>query len=100
LLDETLAQMLKTKRFTKLDIQQAFYCIRIATPKDEDLMTFRTRYRLYKYIVMPFGLTNALATFQHYINDVLFEFLGNFALAYIDDILIYSNSAVEHREHV
>jgi formylmethanofuran dehydrogenase subunit E len=62
LLDETLAQMSKAKRFTKLDIRQAFYRIRMATPEDEDLTTFRTRYGLYKYIVMPFGLTNAPAT--------------------------------------
>jgi len=49
---------------------------------------------------MPFGLTNAPATFQSYINAALRQFLDKFAIAYIDDILIYSNSLEEHHEHV
>ena len=49
---------------------------------------------------MPFGLKNAPATFQHFINDVLGEYLDEFAFAYIDDILIYSNTLEEHRVHV
>jgi len=39
---------------------------------------------------MPFGLKNAPATFQNFVNDVLGEFLDEFAFSYIDDILIYS----------
>jgi len=35
---------------------------------------------------MPFGLQNAPATFQHFINSVLHEFLDKFASAYLDDI--------------
>jgi RNase H-like domain found in reverse transcriptase/Reverse transcriptase (RNA-dependent DNA polymerase) len=49
---------------------------------------------------MPFGLQNAPATFQHYINSVLHEFLDKFASAYLDDIIIYSRSRKVHREHV
>ena len=49
---------------------------------------------------MPFGLTNAPATFQSYINAALHLFLDKFAIAYIDDILIYSNSLEEHHKHV
>ena len=39
---------------------------------------------------MPFGLTNAPASFQELINDTLREYLDDFALAYLDDILIFS----------
>jgi len=49
---------------------------------------------------MPFGLQNAPATFQHFINSVLHEFLDKFASAYLDDIIIYSKSRKAHREHV
>ena len=49
---------------------------------------------------MPFRLTSAPATFQHYVNDVLRLFLDLFYTAYIDDILIYSNTLREHRNHV
>jgi hypothetical protein len=49
---------------------------------------------------MPFGLQNAPATFQHFINSVLHEFLDKFASAYLDDIIIYSKTKKEHREYV
>ena len=49
---------------------------------------------------MPFGLHGALATFQHFINDILREYLDIFVSAYIDDLLIYSNSLREYKEHV
>jgi len=69
-------------------------------PALEDLITFRTRYGAYKYKVLPFGLTNGPATYQRYINDVLFDYLDDFYTAYLDDILIYSDNELEHEEYV
>ena len=66
----------------------------------KDLTTFRSRYRSFKYKVMPFGLTNGPATFQRYINIALSEYLDDFTTAYVDDILIYSESYEDHVRHV
>src|SRR5438876_2073627 len=99
LLDETLARISKAKIFTKLDIRQAFHRVRI-DPASEDLTTFRTRYGCYKYKVVPFGLTNGPATYQRYMNDVLFDYLNDFCTAFLDDILIYSDNELEHEEQV
>jgi hypothetical protein len=49
---------------------------------------------------MPFRLTNAPATFQSYINSALREYLDDFCVAYLNDILIYSKSMEEHVKHV
>ena len=49
---------------------------------------------------MPFGLANAPSTFQHFVNDVLRPYLDVFCTAYIDDILIYSDTLSEHKKHV
>ena len=68
--------------------------------KDEELTTFRTRFGAYKYRVLPFGLTGGPATFQYYINNVLFDYLDDFCTAYMDDILIYSQNQLEHTAHV
>jgi hypothetical protein len=99
LIDETLARISKAKIFTKLDIRQAFHRIRI-DPQAEELTTFRTRYSLYKCKVLPFGLTNGPATYQRYMNNVLFDYLDDFATAYLDDILIYLEDPLEHEIHV
>ena len=49
---------------------------------------------------MPFGLTNAPASFQTMINHVLREYLDLFVVVYLDDILIFSQTLEEHKEHV
>lgn len=99
LLQETLNRLCKAKFYTKLDIIAAFNKLRIAKG-DEWLTAFRTRYGLFEYLVMPFGLANAPSTFQHYVNDALRPYLDLFCTAYIDDILIYSNNLLEHKQHV
>jgi len=69
-------------------------------PALENLTTFYTRYGSYKYKVLPFGLINGPATYQRYINDVLFDYLNEFCTAYLDNILIYLNNELEHQVHV
>ena len=99
LIEETLTRLARAKVFTKLDVRQAFYRIRMKESV-EDLTTFRTRYGSYKYRVLPFGLCNGPASFQRFINDVLMEYLDDFCTAYVDDILIYSGDLLEHEVHV
>jgi hypothetical protein len=63
-------------------------------------MAFRTEYGLYEYLVMPFGLTNAPASFQRWMNEILSDYLDVFCIAYLDDILIYSDDLEQQRRHV
>src|SRR5258707_8523301 len=49
---------------------------------------------------MPFGLSNAPAAFQRFINEVLGDLMDVCMVGYLDDILIYSNSLEDHRDHV
>ena len=55
------------KIYTKLDLKDAYYRIRIRTG-DKWKTAFHTRYGYYKFRVIPIGLVNVLATFQSYIN--------------------------------
>jgi len=45
---------------------------------------------------MPFGLCNATSTFQSVINDVFSDMLDVGVIAYMDDILIYTETVEEH----
>ena len=49
---------------------------------------------------MLFELTNTLAIFQKLINYVLYDYLNEFIITYLNDILIYSENEENHEKHV
>jgi len=57
---------------------------------------FYTYYGSYKYKVLPFRLINGPATYQRYINNILFNYLNKFYIVYLDDILIYLDNKLKH----
>ena len=49
---------------------------------------------------MPFRLTNATATFCTLMNQVFHEYLDKFMVVFLDDIMVYSATREEHKEHL
>jgi hypothetical protein len=99
LIRETLNALCHAKVYIKLDIIAAFNKLRIA--KGHEWKTaFITRFGLFKTLVIPFELSNAPATFQHYINNLLYDLLDKTCTAYLDNVLVYSKSKAEHRAHI
>ncbi len=68
--------------------------------EDENLITFRIKYKTYKYLIMLFELINESSTFQNFMNDTLMNYLDKFVVAYLNNIIVYSNSKKKHIKHV
>jgi len=49
---------------------------------------------------MSFKLKNVSVIFQRLINDTLREYLNDFVIIYLDDILIYSDNLKMHCKHI
>ena len=67
----------------------------MAKPKSAFILSFLGKYQFNR---VPFGLAQATAYFQKLINDVVKG--CNFAMGYLDNIVIYSRSEKEHLEHL
>eukprot|EP00171_Calliarthron_tuberculosum_P021638 IDg21638t1 len=88
-----------SKYFTKIDLKTGFHQIRVK-PDHIEKTAFQTKYGQYEYLVLPMGLCNAPATFTAMMNEVLSGYIDKFCTVYLDEILIFSKSTPEHREHV
>ena len=84
--------------FSKFDMKSGFWQIQIRE-SDRYKTAFTTPFGHYKWNVMPFGLKNAPSEFQNIMNDI-FNTFSSFAIVYIDDVLIFSESLNQHRKHL
>ncbi|WVZ89415.1 hypothetical protein U9M48_035827 [Paspalum notatum var. saurae] len=98
-IDILFDQLAGAKVFSKIDLRSGYYQIKI---REEDISktAFSTRYGLYEYLVMSFGLTNAPTFFMYMMNSVFMNELDKFVVVFINDILIYSKSEEEPKEHL
>jgi hypothetical protein len=87
------------KILSNICLGSGYHKVRI---KEQDINKtgFRTRYGHYEFIVVPFGLSNAPDVFMYLMNGILREYLDNFFIVFLDDILIYSNYDEEHEKNL
>ena len=85
--------------FSKVNLRSGYHQVRV---KEEDIpkTTIRTRYRHYKFLVMSFGPTNVPTIFMDTMNRVFHDYLDQFTIVFIDNILIYSKMPKDHEEHL
>ncbi|KAL4291440.1 hypothetical protein GQ457_14G014850 [Hibiscus cannabinus] len=81
--------------FSKIDLMSGYYQLKV---REQDVLksAFRTRYGHYEFLVLPFGLTNAPTAFMDLMNRVFHEYLDQFLVVFIDDILVYSQTEEDH----
>ncbi|CAM5113978.1 unnamed protein product [Eretmochelys imbricata] len=97
-IDELLEKLGRAQFISTLDLTKGYWQV----PLDEstkERSVFTTHVRLYEFNVLPFGLQNAPATFRRLV-DGLLAGLGEYAVAYLDDVAIFSDSWAEHLEHL
>ena len=68
--------------------------------EDIEKTTFRTRYGHYEFLVILFGLTNAPVVSMDLMNRISNDYLDEFVVIFIDDILIYSKDEDQHAKHL
>src|SRR6266542_2272563 len=86
---EIFASFQGAQWFTSLDLTSGYWQVGM-DEKDKEKTAFITSWELFEWNVMPFGLCNTSTMFQRLMNHILRKYLEDFALVYLDDIIIYS----------
>lgn len=98
-INEILDKLGKSMHFTTLDLASGFHQIEV-DPHDIAKTAFTVEHGRYEYTRMPFGLKNAPATFQRVMDNVLKDLQNKICLVYMDDIIVYSTSLIEHMQNL
>lgn len=99
LIDDQISNLSGNHFFTTLDLASGYYQIPMAEDS-KHLTGFVTPDGHYEFKRMPFGLANAPAVFQRMVNKILGNRRFEYALAYLDDVLIPSKSVDEMFERL
>ncbi|KAL2089206.1 hypothetical protein ACEWY4_016105 [Coilia grayii] len=97
-LEDLIERLGKAQYITTLDLCKGYWQVTMAEGA-RPLTAFRTPQGLFQFTVMPFGLQGAPASFQRLMDQVL-DGTGAFAVAYLDDIAVYSATWGQHLEHL
>nr|GEZ79309.1 putative reverse transcriptase domain-containing protein [Tanacetum cinerariifolium] len=93
----TCSNSYKVRVIFWIDLRSAYRQL-IMPEEDIPKTASRTWYEHLEFTVMLFGLTNAPMVFIDLMNAVCKPYLYKFVIVFIDDILIYSKSKVDHEE--
>ncbi|CAF1565352.1 unnamed protein product [Rotaria sp. Silwood1] len=98
-IDEIFDQLSDAMYYTKFDFKSGYFQVPLSK-EDRPKTAFSTRDNHYQFTVLPQGITNGPATFQRVINHILGPARWKYALAYIDDVIIFSKTFEEHLIHL
>jgi len=96
--DELIDRLGKATYLTTLDLTRGYWQVPLCL-EDRDKSEFTTHFGQYQFSVMPFGLSGAPATFQRMMDKII-RGQESYAAAYLDDLIIFSNTFEEHLEHL
>ena len=98
-IDDCLDSLGNTQIFTTLDCNAGYWQVPVA-PADRDKKSFTSYFGTYRYVRMLLGLRNAPATFQRALDIILNAVQWQTCVIYLDDVIVFSNSAKTHLRHV
>lgn len=98
-IDDYLSQFEGKRFFSTFDANAGFNQVEI-TEEDRPKTAFRTPIGLFQYNCMPFGLKNGPSIFQRCMDKTLGNAKWDYAVVYLDDIIIYSADFDMHLKHL
>ena len=97
--DEIQDQLMGSTIFSTLDLTSGYWQLLVhAADRPKTAFCPGTGFGLFQFCRIPFGLTGAPSSFQRLMNNICGDL--PFVTTYLDDLLIHSNTAQEHKKHL
>ena len=93
---ETMESLVGTRYFSTVDLKSSFWQIKMAEESRQYTAFTVGSLGIYEFLRMPYGLCNMPATFQRLMQNCLGELNLQYALIYLDDVIVYSRTPEEH----
>ena len=97
-IEDMLLNLGKAKFYTCLDLKSGYWQIKIIE-EDKQKTAFACHLGLFEFNKMPFGLASAPSVFSALMDKVLMG-AAAYAMCYIDDIIIFSETFEDHMTHL
>ena len=97
-IDEILSKLGKAKYISTFDLKSGFFNVPI-DKRSRGYTSFTTLKGQYSFNRAPFGLRNSPSYFVELMHKAL-DGLDDFCTFYVDDIILWSSSLVEHVKHI
>ena len=96
-MEDIFSKLNRATYFTTLDLRAGYHHIPLDKPSIPKT-AFNSPFGKFEYMKVPFGLAQAPAYFQELMTGILKDF--PFAIAYLDDIIIFRKTPQEHLSHI
>ena len=93
---EMMESLVGAKYFSTMDLKSCFWQVKVSEDSHQYTAFTVSSMGVYKFLCMPYSLCNALAMFQHLMQNCLGELNLLFAMVYLDNVIMYSETPEDH----
>ena len=93
---ETMESLVGARYFSTMDLKSGFWQVKMSEESRQYTAFTVGSLGIYEFLRMPYGLCNVPATFQRLMQNCLGKLNLQYALIYLDDVIVYSKTPEEH----
>ncbi len=97
--EEAFTRLVGSKYFSTMDLKSGYYNVKMRE-EDKHKTAFTCPLGFFEWNRMPQGVTNAPATFQRLMERCLGNMNLDWAIAFLDDLIIFSNTLEDHEQRL
>ena len=95
-----MESLVGARYFSTMDLKSGFWQVKMSEESCQYTAFTLGSMGMYEFLRMPYGLCNVPAMFQCFMQNCLGELNLQFALIYLDDVIVYSRMQEDHLTHL